>query len=239
LRPAYPFSVIPGGIYSRAELAIQAARDNLVREHYAGFRMESTQLAVLQDDLLAYVSYRKNNSIFWTRKQLRIPKGELILSDGTHLARARCGNRLSETPVEPTAAQPEPTPDLTIGPLTLASLRDPRIAFVPPPELPGSTIKTLPNAFLTAGESAATPSFPGTASGRLMPPATAVLPIAVLPVPFPSAPSSTGSTTGVSPVLIPPSRPLNAVPEPAHLVIAGLALVTGMYSLWQRRKTRK
>jgi len=244
LRPAYPFSVIPGGIYSRAELATQAAHDELIRKHYSDFRMESAHLAILQEDRMAYVSYRKNNSIFWTRKQLRIPKGELVLTDGTHLARARCGNRLFDTPVEPTSAQEEPTPDLMMGPLTPASLRDTRIAFVPPPES-GNTITTPPSVFLKPGEISPTAPYPITSTAGLMPPSAEVPPITVLPVPLPSG-GTPGSTSGVPPAVIPPSRtPLpnvpavSAVPEPANLVIAGLALVAGTYSLWQRRKRRK
>lgn len=241
LRPAYPFSVIPGGVYSSTELAAQSARDQLVRKHYSDFRMESARLAILQEDRLAYVSYRKNNSIFWTRKQLRIPKGELVMTDGTHVARARCGNRLSDTPVESTSVQEEPTPDLMMGPLTPASLRDTRIAFVPPPESPGSAVTTPPNVFLTPGAIAPTSSYPITSTAGLMPPTAEVPPIAVVAAPLPSG-GSPGSTFGVSPAIIPPRTPLpnvpvvSAVPEPANLVLAGLALGAGTYSLVRRRK---
>ena len=99
---------------------------------------------------MAYVSYRKNNSIFATRKQLRIPKGELVLTDGTHLARARCGNRLSDTPAEPTSAQEEPTPDLMMGPLTPASLRDTRIDLFSPTGLSGKCTDYAAKRFLNA-----------------------------------------------------------------------------------------
>jgi hypothetical protein len=242
LRPAYPFSVIPGGVYSRDELSAQAAHDELIRKHYSDFRMKSAHLAVLQEDRMAYVSYRKNNSIFWTRKQLRIPKGELVLTDGTHLTRARCGNRLSDTSVEPTSAQEDPTPDLMMGPLTTASLRDTRLAFVPPPES-GSGITIPPNVFLTAGETSPTSPYRITSTSGLMPPTAEVPPITVLPVLLPSG--SPGLTSGVPTAVIQPFRtPLpnvpvvSAVPEPANLVIAGLALVAGTYSLWQRRKRR-
>jgi hypothetical protein len=46
----------------------------------------------------AYVSYRMGDRIYWTRKKLLIPEGELVLTDGVHFARTRCGNRLSLTP---------------------------------------------------------------------------------------------------------------------------------------------
>jgi hypothetical protein len=243
LRPAYPFSVIPGGIYSRSELATQAGRDNLVSTHYSDFRVESAHLAVLQKDLMAYVSYRKNNSIFWTRKQLRVPKGELVMTDGTHLARARCGNRLSEIAGEPTAPE-DPTADLNLGQLTAALLRDRRIAFVPPPELPITTITTPPNVFLTPGEIASTPSS-RVMSGITSPVTSPVTSIAVLSGAFPTG-SSIGTIPGIPPAVILPYRapapnipsPVSAVPEPADLVLPGLALIAGTYSIWQRRKRR-
>ncbi len=41
LRPNYPYSVIPGGAYSPAELQSAAQRDALINSHYADFNLES------------------------------------------------------------------------------------------------------------------------------------------------------------------------------------------------------
>jgi hypothetical protein len=241
LRPAYPFSIIPGGVYSKAELANHITQDSLVRRHYADFRMESARLAVLQEDQIAYVSYRKNNSIFWTRRQIRIPKGELVLTDGTHIARARCGNRLSEIPMQPTAPQNDPAADLALGPLTPALLRDPRIGFAPRPESAAVPVPAPPNAFLTPAEITARPSPIPSTTGLI---ASTELPAAVaLPASFP-LPGGSGSVYGIAPVLSPtrtpaPSIPVvSNVPEPAGLLVSGLALITGAYSLkrWRMRK---
>jgi PEP-CTERM motif len=38
------------------------------------------------------------NRIFWTYKKILIPKGEVLITDGTNYARTRCGNRLSDVP---------------------------------------------------------------------------------------------------------------------------------------------
>ena len=38
-----------------------------------------------------YVSYRRNNQVFWTRHQMLIPAGETLLSDGENFVRVRCG----------------------------------------------------------------------------------------------------------------------------------------------------
>src|SRR5581483_11411122 len=98
LHPNYPYSFIPGAAYSPAELRIVSDKDSLVRDHYADFNIRSAQLVMLTDDRYQYVSFRLKNHIFWTHKKLRIPKGEMLLTDGHNYARTRCGNRLSSTP---------------------------------------------------------------------------------------------------------------------------------------------
>src|ERR1700761_8766877 len=104
LRPNYPYSVIPGGAYSPAELRFVNGRDSLVRDHYSDFDVNSARLVVLTEDRYQYASFRLNNHIFWTRRRLLIPKGEVLLTDGRNYARTRCGNRLSN------AAKPDTTP---------------------------------------------------------------------------------------------------------------------------------
>jgi hypothetical protein len=56
-----------------------------------------------------YVSYRKDNRIFWTSHPIHLHEGETLLTDGTLDARARCGNRISLVPQLP-VAQAEPPP---------------------------------------------------------------------------------------------------------------------------------
>ncbi len=130
LRPNYPYSVVPGGVYSPAELRFALEKDPVVRAHYSGFNVNSAHLVTLVEDRFQYVSYRQNNRIYWTSKRLRIPKGEVLLTDGQNYARTRCGNRLCPTlqgpasPHEPSSALltlPEAKPQsLTVGPIQLA-----------------------------------------------------------------------------------------------------------------------
>ena len=123
-RRIYPFSVIPGGAYSAEELALARRIDSVVAAHYANFDSDSVELRTLSRDELMYVSYRKANRIFWTLDKRRIPRGETVLSDGKHMARTRCGNRLSAGPQFPVLYGPQPTdavlnaPELP-GPLDL------------------------------------------------------------------------------------------------------------------------
>ncbi len=130
LRPNYPYSVIPGGAYSPAELRYVNERDPLVRTHYSDFDVNRARLVLLTADRYQYASFRLNNHIFWTRHRLLIPKGEVLLTDGFNYARTRCGNRLSSTAkADTTPLQPPDTllslppfrPELlTKGPIELA-----------------------------------------------------------------------------------------------------------------------
>lgn len=104
-RPIYPYSIIAGGAHSRQELQQAAFRDPVVRKHYAGFHVQNAYLTQAKIDRLMYVSFRKGDQVYWTSKRVRIPQGEPLLTDGTHFARTRCGNRISDRP------QPHTTPD--------------------------------------------------------------------------------------------------------------------------------
>jgi hypothetical protein len=107
-RPVFPYSIIPQGAVSTEELRLALERDAIAAAHYTNFKIHSTRIVRLDKDRQAYVSYRKGNKIYRTRKKVTLHAGETLLSDGTHLARTRCGNRISDVPVLPTS-DAEPT----------------------------------------------------------------------------------------------------------------------------------
>src|SRR5277367_1350628 len=117
-RAVYPYSVIPGGVLSSKELGAALRMDIVAREHYADFDVAAARIIRVAADRKAYVSYRKGNKIFWTRKQVSLHEGETLLSDGEHLARTRCGNRVSAVPRSPVSPdEPEETAgDVPVGP---------------------------------------------------------------------------------------------------------------------------
>jgi hypothetical protein len=117
LRPSYPYSVIAGGAYSAAELQYANQADAVVRAHYASFNMKLAHTVRLTRDRFQYASYRVKDQIYWTRKKLRIGKGEYLLTDGVAFARTRCGNRLSETPQEPVSPQEPAAALLSMPPI--------------------------------------------------------------------------------------------------------------------------
>ena len=94
-RQIYPYSIIPGGVYEPREMEETIRVDQVAREHYSDIRQEFLVPFRVQAPMLAYVSFRKGNKIYWTSKKMNIPRGELLLTDGKNLIRARCGNRIS------------------------------------------------------------------------------------------------------------------------------------------------
>ena len=131
-RPVYPFSVIPGGAYDAAELRNRLRADEVAARHYQLFHLARLTTVKASSALLVYVSYRKGDSIYWTRKPVRLTRGETLLTDGVLLARARCGNRISATPMHPIALM-DPPPDILEIP---KSWQPPGAALPPPPDEP-------------------------------------------------------------------------------------------------------
>jgi hypothetical protein len=102
-RPVFRYSVVPGGVYAPRELQRRATWDDVVRGHYADVTLETLRVETVPAPITAYVSYRRGDQIFWTRRPVRIEAGELILTNGVAAVRARCGNRISFEPLLPVA----------------------------------------------------------------------------------------------------------------------------------------
>ena len=129
-RPVYPYSVVAGGVRSPEELKLAIAKDPIVAEHYAGFDSVRAHLVKLREAKLAYVSYRLGNKVFWTKKKIRLAKGEPLITDGESYARTRCANRVSEKP-QPRTSSREPSPKELDKPIDPAS-REVIAALIPP-----------------------------------------------------------------------------------------------------------
>jgi hypothetical protein len=102
-RPIYRHSVIAGGVYTADELRDVLVQDAIAATHYQGFNESAIRTETVKQDRFAYVSYRKNDQIFWTRNKVKLSEGETVLTDGNKEIRARCGNCISETPQLPVA----------------------------------------------------------------------------------------------------------------------------------------
>jgi len=102
-RPVYRHSVVAGGVYTPDELRDVLVQDAIAATHYQGLNQSAIRTETMKRDRFAYVSYRKNDQIFWTRNKVKLSEGETVLTDGNKEIRARCGNCISETPQLPVA----------------------------------------------------------------------------------------------------------------------------------------
>ena len=105
-RLVYPYSVIPGGIDSVEELKKAIASDPVVAAHYKQFDVAHARVERLETPRIAHVSYRLADHVYWTRRPLVLPAGERVVTDGSHIARTRCGNQLEEQPGPVSAEEP-------------------------------------------------------------------------------------------------------------------------------------
>ena len=212
-RPVYAYSVIPGGIASAKELQTALHQDPVIAKHYSDFQTHSTRIVRLARTRHVYVSYRLVDRIYWTRKKVTLHAGETLFTDGKHLARARCGNRISETPAVPTSPS-EPGEEVLNHPV--------------PPLIPETTDSPLPGPMWSDGSTPLLP-LPGAPGGT----DPGLLPFA----PFPCCGSSPGRSPSPSPAQ-PYPPPVVATPEPASLVL----LITGSAVLllfWKFRRTAR
>lgn len=112
-RLVYPYSVVPGGVRSGAELREIANHDPVVAAHYSGFDYQRARVIQVDHPRSVYVSYRKAGKVHWSGKQATLRVGEMLLTDGRITARTRCGNQVSVLPQadvlreEPTMAELE------------------------------------------------------------------------------------------------------------------------------------
>jgi hypothetical protein len=109
-RPVYPYSIIPGGVVSAAELRSAVAHDPVVAAHYAAFDLANARLVQVKEARSVYVSYRRGDDVFWTSKKLRLAVGETLITDGQHVSRTRCGNQVSDEPRMPVSLVGDPEP---------------------------------------------------------------------------------------------------------------------------------
>lgn len=134
----YPYSVVPGGVKDLDELREAAARDAVVRQHYAHFDYNHAQLVRVAEPREVYLSYRIRDTVFWTRKKVSLHVGELLLTDGKITARGHCGNQVSDV-AKPEVSNEEPDEDVLDQPV-VAALELPSLPMRPvlsPADLPG------------------------------------------------------------------------------------------------------
>ena len=149
----YAYSVIPGGVQSVHQLREAAARDYVVRRHFARFDFSQARLERARHRRLVYLSYRIRDRIYWTHKKVLLSAGELVLTDGKISARARCGNQISEE-AQPEVSEQEPSEDVWDSPVAELSPLERALPFrssMTRPMFPGVSPRTPSPPRLFAG----------------------------------------------------------------------------------------
>jgi hypothetical protein len=135
-RPLYPYSVIPGGVVSGAELKLAIANDPVIASHYREFNPANARVIQVKTRRAVYVSYRLDNHVFWTRRKVQLVENETLITDGEIAARTRCGNQVSEVPLAPVSLSEPPIEALEkpADPPLLADISPAdEMSLVPPP----------------------------------------------------------------------------------------------------------
>ncbi len=221
-RRLYPYSVVPGGVESAAELRNAISRDPLVAQLYASFDLSRAHIVRLTHDREVYVSYRYDGKIYWTKKRLLLRAGETVITEGKETGRTRCGNRVSETPMQP-VRQNEPPNAAVNTPVNAPTYAG---AEAPATELAENT-DTLP--LLPVGSPSLDPD------GRMpLIPQTPPSPTVIPPPFFPLVGGGPPSFPNVTP------PPPVAAPEPGELLLLAIGLIAlGLMALFTVRQTRK
>jgi hypothetical protein len=134
-RRIYPYSIVPGGVATRADLERRVTTDKVVARHYASFDIKKAHAVTVDKPRAVHVSYRKGDKVYWTKNKVMLAQGETLLSDGTNEMRGRCGNRISDTamlPVamnEPTAAELDESMNVALDPAEDGSLQNASFLF--------------------------------------------------------------------------------------------------------------
>jgi hypothetical protein len=129
-RPVYAYSLVPGGIRDAAELRSAMVRDSVIFAEYSTFHLERARVIRLDSARQAHVAYRIGNRVYWTKRKVKLEKGETVITDGVQTARTKCGNLVSED-VEGVVSPNEPTEQALNTPRNRAGPNDPATTATP------------------------------------------------------------------------------------------------------------
>jgi hypothetical protein len=116
-RKVYPFSIVPGGVENLDE-AKRVMKDPPNHSNYAGVDFTHLRQVTLKKNLSGYVSYRWDEKIYWTSRELTLRAGETVFTDGVYLVRGRCLNSFSQFPMLPILPN-EPTEQVLDTPVEI------------------------------------------------------------------------------------------------------------------------
>ncbi len=85
-------------IHSVDDFHRTVSNDPVLKTHYADFRWENAKMGRLDQAVLAYVYFRKDDKISLTKKPIRLPAGDEYITDGYTRVRTFCCNNYTMVP---------------------------------------------------------------------------------------------------------------------------------------------
>jgi hypothetical protein len=210
------FALLRGGFSSVNEFFERVQDDPVLHAFYGDCADRNASMHALPEDITAFSTFRKGDSIKWAQKPLLIKKGEYVMTFCGKTVLARCGNLISVSPMQPSEdvlpAILEAPSEPVEAPLTLVAAAGP----VPESPVVASVVTPAVVPAVTAGHHGfffIPPFYVPPGSSHNGPPPPAVIP----PPTTGGPPPTTGGpppTTGGPPPPVTTPPPITGAPPP-------------------------
>jgi hypothetical protein len=209
------------------------AKDQTLKIHFANFQWEKARMEKLDKPIMAYVNFRKKETIFQKRSPIKLPAGDQYIVDGNRRVRTHCCNDFVEsTPTLESKNLESPQSDSPLPVEATAPGTPPMVASAPlvisaggsPSPVPLSEFAGGPNIGSVPGVAPAPPIVASSSSSSPIPNYT--------PQPRGDTPNTPVNPPGpVKPKDPPPvhvdpriPEPPKPIPEPATMPLVGIGL---------------
>jgi hypothetical protein len=173
------FALLRGGFSSVNEFFERVHDDPVLHDFYGDCADRNATMFPLPEDITAFSTFRKGDSIKWAQKPLLIKKGEYVITFCGKTVLARCGNLISVSPMQPSEDVPpallEAPAEVPDAPLTLVADAAPSSAnpvgagAVPAAAANSRRFFFVPPFYIPQGGSHSTPP-PTSITGPIPPP---------------------------------------------------------------------
>lgn len=107
-------------IHSVEDFRRTVEADAVLAGHYAGFDFDNARIEKLDKPAMVYVAYRKKDNISYTTRMIKLPAGDMYITDGKRKVRMYCCNDFFDKfPVVPSTVDTLISPDLAPLPMPL------------------------------------------------------------------------------------------------------------------------